>query len=194
MVAEYQQEDGEILTFGVGQPAGLIAAATGRLVRVYHGQHYRLAFKRENRGGDAVTGRKFGQLPTAYEGDAKADVEATERVARMQELARRMGTTADDVFVKERYRAEQLGGPYPHTHQMPLATYRVTAHLLYAHGISTEGEGLFTLDAKQRRHREDHAFQHARETEKHRQQDPGFEPPKESDWREQTVHEVGDLP
>jgi hypothetical protein len=126
---EYEK-DGEVTAYGFGQKAGsLDAPDKGKMVRVFHFKHYQIALKREGRGGDAVTGRGMGAIPTAYDvhlmtanaDDLKAlgvtEEEArqhstaflTEQVQKMKNLAADIGSGADSWDVKELYRAIEKG-------------------------------------------------------------------------------------
>lgn len=129
MIVEYQQADGSVKVFGFGQPEGPVNKATGRLLRAHHFKCYAVSIKREGRGGDAVTGRNMGHIPTAYEiGFMTANIDdlkamgMTEEEARAKStdslekqwsegraLARELGLGADSWDVKEAFRAKERG-------------------------------------------------------------------------------------
>ncbi len=142
MVVEYTQADGAVHTYGHLMPDGPLGTATGRLLRGWHNKCYHVVRKREARG-DAVTGRVLlgAAVPTGYDITGLVEVDGTgtgylaESLEALREVARSVGKPVGDPTVTEAYRARQAGGPYPHTHRLPLGTYHLLAHLRHAHGF-----------------------------------------------------------
>jgi hypothetical protein len=212
-VAEYQQKDGSIKVYGFDRPDGkppwLGGHPTGQLVRAWHYKHFRVAEKRERRGGDAVTGRGMGAIPTAYEitamtanqdelamlgitedqARAMSTQALTDRVLRVRETAVEAGEGADSWAFKEKMRALDNGGPYEHTHMLRLEDFQLKPHLMHAHGI----DPMQTADSRKMQHDEAHARMVLEKTQRSRAADPGHQEPKETDWRDQTVVEVGEI-
>ncbi len=190
LIAEYTQPDGTTVVFGFQMSAGELSAATGVLVRGWHNRCYHIVRKRAARG-DAVTGRVLsGAVPTGYDlaaGAGTAPLSA--RLAQLQAVATRIGKAVGDPAVTEALRADEHGGPYPHTHPMRLDTYQLRAHLRYGHGSDPDGQsaGLHTV------HDEAHARAVLDATRAARAADPGHHPPEESDWRRQLVVDAADL-
>lgn len=211
MIADYVQPDATVKTFGLEQEDGPISAATGKIVRAYHCIHWMAARKRENRGGNAFTGRTFGSVSSAYEigqhamnredleslglAEEKAGTQfVSDRIARLREIANEMELGIEDWHVKERLRREEHGDqPYVHQHMASLPHFQVTPHLVYAHGVQVT-ERDTPLAEQKRIHTELHAQMVLRATQQSREQDAGYLPPHEADWRPQEVHEVSDLP
>jgi hypothetical protein len=210
-VAEYQQADGTIKVYGFdredGDWQGPDAHPTGRLFRAWHYKCFRVSEKRERRGGDAVSGRGMGAIPTAYEitaltanqdelamlGISEEQAKTmntqalTDRVMEARRQAAESGEGADSWVFKEKQRAADKGGPYDHTHMIKLEDFQLKPHLLYAHGV----EPLASAGGRQHQHAEIHAKMALEKTQASRRQDPGYAEPRESDWRDQTVVEVG---
>lgn len=201
MIVAYRQPDGSTKIFGHLMPDGPLTAATGQLLRGWHSKCFHIVRKREARG-DAVTGRVLGdRLPTGYdiagivltrdEADALGAAPDTrylsERLAALRAVAQRVGKPIGDPEVTEAFRAAEQGGPYPHTHDLPLETYQLLHHLCHAHGLDWVDIGARAV----------HAELHARAAlDGHRQQradDPGETPTEETDWREQVAVDVEHL-
>lgn len=185
------------------------APPNAKLVKAYHFKCYKIAEKRENRGGDAVTGRAMGSIPTAYEigqltmneselellglsvEEAKGMDTAsfTKRVQEQRIRAKELGTGVQDWRFQEWERAREHDGPYYHAHTMPIADFKLEVHLHAAHGV-TPAEQLTSLGGKRGQHNEAHAKMELEKTQASRSQDPGYNPPHEADWREQKVMEL----
>jgi len=217
MVTEFKYKDGHS-DFTIPSE-GRKAESGGQLFHVYHYKHFKLLEKRENRGGDALTGRGIGAVPTAYEITAmtgnKDDMaqlgmseeemrshttsELSERVNARRVQSLEAGTGAGDWRENERLRAVEHGGPYYHTHVGRVEGFRLTAHLTHAHGMDFSpaprgAEKAWRAEELVQRHQEYHAALELERTRASRAQDPGYKEPAESDWRDQTVVEVGDVP
>ncbi len=210
MVVEYTQPDGSVRIFGYMMEAGPLNTATGKMLRGYHHKCFWTIRKREARG-DAVTGRVLYGVPTAYEignlvmsreernalglsedeTGSRGTAYLTERLDRLRAVARGIGKGVGDATVLEAWWAEEHGGPYPHTHHLPLELYQLRAHLLYAHGAEQ------AVGAARGGVRELHDLLHARAANAGigaaRADDPGYSAPTERDWREQVVEEVTNL-
>lgn len=155
MVAEYSQDDGTTVLFGHEMPAGPMSDATGRLLQGWHLRCFHARRRREARG-DAVTGRVLGG-PSGYTVTVTAEdvlalgltpeqasqwtVELAARLAQLRQVARSIGKGVGDSTVLEVFRAQEHGGPYLHTHHLPLDTYQLLAHLEWAHGAAFEPGG-----------------------------------------------------
>lgn len=187
MICTYTQADGSVKTYGHQMPDGPITAATGRLTKGWHNKCWHAARKREARG-DLAHGRVLGTgvLPTGSTADGHDPRLLSQRLTELNDIAAEVGKPVGDPTVSEAYRARQHGGPYPHAHTMPLDTYQLRAHLLYAHGIDPDVPG-GSRDA----HVEAHARQAVAAIFGHRTGDPA---PAETDWRDQVAVEVEDLP
>jgi hypothetical protein len=213
MVTEYQYSDGS--TDFTIPSEGKTAAPGGQLLHLYHYKHFKVMEKRENRGGDAVAGRGIGAVPTAYEitamtanqdearqlGLSEDEVRASstqalsDRVSAQRRDSLGKGTGAGDWRENERLRAEQHGGPYYHTHVGRVEAFRLSAHVRHAHGEEL-GDGLTASSDLVQRHQELHAALELERTRASRAQDPGYKDPGlgMSDWRDQQVLEVADVP
>lgn len=203
MIVEYTQPDGSVKVFGFGMPDGPVSEATGRLLRAYHHKHFWVVRKREQRG-DAVTGRVLSGIPTGYdiaglvltrdeagalglsEGEARAQGTAylTARLDALRAVAARIGKPVGDPYVQEALRADEHGGPYPHSHHLALGTYQLLAHLHHAHGRERVDAGAQAL------HNELHAQAALAGTQRARLADPGHADPGERDWRGQAVADI----
>ncbi len=196
MIVEYTQPDDTVRTFGHLMSDGPLTAATGRLLRGWHNKCYHIARKREARG-DAVTGRVLASgaatLPTGYDIDTVGTEAVSESLAVMRAIARQVGKPVGDPHVTEAYRAKVAGGPYPHTHQMPLETYQLLAHLRYAHGQPFSPPHRSARDMHEHLHAQAAAAQHARRRAADAATERGETRTEETDWREQVVTEVQDL-
>ncbi len=210
MIVEYTQPGGAVLLYGYMMDAGPLSAATGRILRGYHHKCFWAVRKREARG-DAVTGRVLNGIPNAYEisdlvlsreeaqalGISDAEIAKrgtayiTERLDMLRAVARRIGKGVGDATVLEAFWAGEHGGPYPHTHHLPLEVYQLRAHLVYAHGV--ERGQMVARGGVQAIHGLLHARAAAAQTARERDDDPGFAPTTESDWRSQVVEDVGNL-
>lgn len=189
MIVEYQQSDGTTKIFGYMMPDGPLAAATGQILRAWHHKHYHVERKREARG-DAVTGRVLAGavVPTGY--DDLADTRHLSAQAELlREIARSIGKGVGDPHVIEAFRAREHGGPYPHSHHLPLETYQLLAHLKYAHGIDFEACGLVALP---RYHHELHAAAALAETAALRADEPDHGEDQTRDWRDQYTVDLGE--
>ncbi len=192
MIVEYRQGDATTRIFGHLMSDGPLSAATGQLLRGWHHKCFHIVRKREAKG-DAVTGRVLGGgiLPTGYDiaalvddGDTRV---ITDRLDEMRAVAQRVGKPVGDPAVTEAFRAEQHGGPYRHTHDLPMETYQLLHHLHHAHGINwveADARGL---------HAELHARAALEQVTAGRDADPGHTPTEESDWREQVVTDLDQL-
>ncbi len=194
MIVEYEQADGSVLIFGYMMPDGPLTAATGRILRGYHGKCFWVVRKREARG-DAVTGRVLVGAPTAYEIAALTDGDGntafiSERLQKLRALARSIGKGVGDPTVLEAFWAQENGGPYEHTHHLPLEAYQLRAHLFYAHG-QTGGQHVNISQGLQ--HDGLHAMAARAQVDAVRGQDPDFAPVPERDWRSQVVEDVENL-
>lgn len=189
MVCEYDQEDGTVKVFGTALADAPLDQATGTLKRGWHLKCWTSAQKREGRGGDVVSGRMQAHTPGAYSetGDGTGARVAAE-LTRMTEIARELGTGTQDWRVKEAYRAELHGGPYPHSHVTRLEDFQLRPHLLYAHGYRWQTEETFA--ELRGMHDRLHARQALAQTQDSRARDPGHEEPAERDWRDQRVAEL----
>lgn len=189
MVVEYRQSDGSTKIYGFQMPDGPVSKAEGQLIRALHAKCHWIERKREHRG-DAVTGRIYGMMPTAY--DSTEEVEAFRvRAEALHEMARQIGKPVGDPEVTEAFRASEQGGPYPHTHHNSLDIYQLRAHLRYAHGqecLPTVGTDLYVI------HLRAHAIAAQQAAATARGVDPGHIDPPERDWRDQVVAEVDQLP
>lgn len=207
MVAEYEQPDGTMKTFGPLCEDGPLKKATGKLVHVWHFKHYQNARKREARGGDSITGRMLGtDIPTAYDitklAVNKDDLEQlglskdaareettakfAERATQIREQAKSAGAAVEAIAERERRIAIERGGPYNHQHVGPVDRHRLQAHLLWAHAVVPfDPESLPEYSKLRQRHNEAHAKLALEEKEAERLDDPGYEPPVIRDWREQ---------
>jgi hypothetical protein len=200
MIVEYAQPDGRTLIFGYMMPDGPLTAATGRILRGWHGKCYWAARKREARG-DAVTGRILIGGPTAYELSALVHPRdetdnpdnpvlstafISERLQNLRTLARRIGKGVGDATVLEAFWAQEHNGPYPHTHHLPLDAYQLHAHLRYAHGTTDYVTTRTTHDLL-------HARMSQQQVDATRAADPTYAPTAESDWRSQVVEDVENL-
>lgn len=223
-IAEYVQSDKTMKYYGWDRPDGKLNIVdpkapkpTGRLSRMWHYKCFRLSEKREARGGDAITGRGMGNIPTAYEiGKLTANqdelkqmglseeearktntAEFSQRVKEQRAAAQAAGTGAEDQAFKEKQRAEAAGGPYPHRHATgQIERHRIRAHLEFAHGVDSAE---FTDKAHEellQLHNETHAREVAEAKRKEREADPGYKEPGlgTSDWRHQEVRDVEELP
>ncbi len=191
MIVDYLQADQTVKTFGYMMPDGPLTEATGRILRGYHHKCFWIRRKREARG-DAVTGRVVGWLPSGYQIDDLVHDAGTRKVSAqidvLREVARRVGKGVGDPTVTEAYRAEQHGGPYPHSHEFRLDTYQLGAHLRYAHGTDVTGtEGWHAL------HEQLHARAALDATTVSRAADIGHTDQTEADWRSQLVLDAADL-
>lgn len=203
MIVEYEQDDGSSKIFGYSMPDGPLTRATGQILRAYHHKCFWTIRKREHRGD---TGRILDGVPNAYQiGDLmvrKDEAEAlgltdqelrdrgtaflADRLHELRELARAVGKGVGDATVAEAFKAQQHGGPYVHTHHLPLDLYQLTAHLVHAHGEQDEQHPV-KLHAL-------HGILHARSaldaTRRERALDSGHREPVDRDWREQHVTDV----
>lgn len=204
MIVEYTQSDDTVAVFGYQMPHGPLTAATGRLLRGYHHKCFWLIRKREHRSGDAVNGRSLTGVPTAYEiGDlvitrdeadalgltdeqvrARSTSYLTDRLTALRELARELGKGVGDPEVFEAYQAQLHGGPYPHTHHLPLDLYQLRLHLDWAHDAETVHLTPPQLHAL---HGQLHATAAQQAAQAERDSDPGHVEPAERDWRVQHV-------
>lgn len=210
MVCQYTQGDSTVKTFGLNMPDGPLSAAAGQLFRAWHSKCYFQAKKREGRGGDAMSGRMQAGVPTAYSvgemvlnaddlqarGMTVQDVRESTRsiqseMDRMRVLAREMGIGVQDWRVKEAFRAQEKGGPYPHHHAAQMDDFQRRPHLLHAHGKDTEG---MTFPEMREWHDQEHAREAQERIRADRARDPGYRGESESDWRSQTVADIDDLP
>jgi hypothetical protein len=209
MVVEYQQVDGSTQLFGLSAPGGPLSGATGQILRGWHSRCYHAARKREARG-DAVTGRVLTGAPTSYQIGGmvltKEDLdllgltedEARERstgflgdrLQRLRDVAHRVGKAVGDPGVMEAFRAEEHGGPYDHSHNLPMDAYQLREHIRYAHGVDFQALGLVLLP---RYHHELHAAARLEKTRALRDADPGHQPPTEQDWRQQLATDIEDI-
>lgn len=180
---------------------------------VAHFKEYKYHLKRELRGGDVITGRVIGNVPTAYEvGDISqnqddlnrkgitADQAKTTKFLETQsdELRRKgkeFGTNSMDGNFREKRKAEEAGGPYDHEHQSGsrVPDMYLAAHLQYAHGIESPLKSVDLVDLKQM-HDELHAAARLAAKITERENDKGWNLPAEADWRDQSVIEVGQAP
>ncbi len=189
MICAYTQPDGATRIFGYLMPDGPLTEATGRLAKGWHHKCYHQLRKREARG-NAVTGRVIPGMPTAYEANLGTALDGLrDAVAEIKALAREVGKPVGDPHVHEAYQAKQHGGPYPHTHTMPLDAYQLLGHLHYAHGKPRAPQG-----HDKRPLAEQHAELHAQAAQQGasaaRIHDPGHDEPVDQDWREQRVAEL----
>jgi len=216
MAIEYTQPDGAVKVYGYQMPGGPLVNATGVLLRAWHHKCWHVTRKREARG-DARTGRVLGEgaLPSSYElaarraphllptvegplllseddltGERSADAILVERVEELRQVAREVGKPIGDPEVIEAFRAKRHGGPYPHSHQMPLEVYQLLAHVRYAHGYY--GDDVIARGAQNVHamlHAEMQAQQALRAAVDVRADDPGHESGvadrPDTDWREQ---------
>lgn len=189
-IIEYQQPDGTTKIFGYMMPDGPLSQATGRIVRAWHNKHFHVVRKREAKG-DAVHGRVLSGAPTGY---TEADTEAMgANLDALRAVAARIGKAIGDPEVTEAYRAQCHGGPYPHSHHLPLETYQLIAHLRHAHGF-THPAGAFEADgAPQSVHARLHAAAALAATTAARAADPDHTEPAERDWREQVAIDITEL-
>lgn len=209
-ITTYRKPNGEEVDVGFDREVR-VAEPGWKIVRIAHYKHYRTAEKREKRGGDPVTGRGMGAIPTAYEvsdisqnqtdlerqgiavEDAKTTQYLSDRVSGMRKDAIEWGTGTDDWKHKERTRAEEHGGPYDHKHYSKFdIPAHLLAHLEFAHGWSGE-------DEPEASHSQLHAQMAQRQIEESRAQDKGDRPVTEadeakSDWRDQQVVEASAVP
>jgi hypothetical protein len=184
------------------------------LISASHYKHFKVAVKRESRGGDAVTGRGMGSIPTAYDiGKLTANKdelallglteeqarslntrELSERVAAQRVQAREAGTGVQDWKLQEKLRAEKNGGPSSHTHAARLEDFQLEAHLQYSHGIVP----MASAGSRHQQHSEAHARAAQQATQQSRAQDPGRSGEVESKMQwpggETVTSEVGELP
>jgi hypothetical protein len=200
MIVEYRQPDASTILFGLGTPGGPLSGATGQILRGWHSKCFHVVRKREQRG-DTVTGRVLAGLPSGYDLAAmvltREDLESlglsedqarergtaylTQRLDRLRAIAHRVGKAIGDAAVMEAFRAEEHGGPYPHTHDLQMDHYHLREHLRYAHGIDFDALGLLPLP---RHHNELHATaRRADAIQAGRATDPGHRAPRETDWR-----------
>ncbi len=205
MIVEYEQPDTSTKLFGYSMPDGTLRKATGRLKHGYHHKCFWAVRKREHRGesGTVVAG-----VPTAYQihdlvftrdeldalgaspaelDQARSTAYLTERLTQLRDIARQVGKGVGDATVIEAYRAHEHGGPYPHTHHLPLDRYQLTAHLVYAHGHDPDEALPANLHAL---HGEYHARSALDATATAREADPGHAEPEARDWRHQDVADV----
>jgi hypothetical protein len=209
MIVEYSQPDGTVKIFGYMMSDGPLGAATGRMLRGYHSKCFWVLRKREQKG-NAVSGRVLSAMPTAYEiGDLvltadevaalgltpeqareQSTASLAEHIDKLRELSRSVGKPIGDPAVQEARLASERGGPYPHTHHLPLDAYQLRPHLHYAHGLDLpplSGAGY------QATHDEVHAITAMEQIEADRAADLGYQQPRESDWREHVVADVEHL-
>ena len=134
MVTAHQQPDGSI---AINNPVDH-TKATGPLVWAAHYKEFKEHDKREKRGGNATTGSSLGAVtPTAYDIDSGVDTRAiTERQQLKRTIAQELGVDSENWRVAEELRARDHGGPYEHTHERPLESWKAEFHLQRAHGIS----------------------------------------------------------
>lgn len=202
MIVEYRQSDGTSKLFGYMMSDGPITAATGQMVKGFHGKCFWIAKKREAKG-NAVTGRVVAGGPTGYDIDQliltkddlatlgitaaqareRSTVQLSARVARFREVAEQIGKGVGDPQVQEAFAASEQGGPYQHHHDHRLDTYQLLAHLEYAHGVKD-----MTLFGSAAGLQDEHAGLHAQQALNNIQKDrlDDNEPePRTTDWREQ---------
>lgn len=211
-IVEYLQADGSTKIFGYMMTDGPLTVATGQILRAYHHKHYHMARKREGRG-DAVTGRVLNGVPTAYDIGSLAlsreEFEAlgltedqareqgtaylSARLEKLRDLARSIGKGVGDGTVLEAFWAEENGGPYSHTHHLPLEVYQLHAHLQFAHGGEAHGPMQGVRRHIHTLHNELHAKQALTAITAARDTDPGYTTPAEHDWREQVAVDVQEL-
>lgn len=202
MIVEYLQADGTNKFFGYMMSDGPISAATGQMLKGFHGKCFWIAKKREAKG-DAVTGRVVAGAPTGYDINqlvlTKDDLavlgitpeQAREastlrlsgRVALIRETAEQMGKGVGDPQVQEAVNAAEHGGPYRHHHDHRLDTYQLIAHLEYAHGVR-DMMLLGSAAGLQNQHAELHAQTALKNIQNNRLRDDEPEP-RTTDWREQ---------
>jgi len=111
MIAEYKQKDQTTKVFGFSQDAGPMTKATGQLLRAYHFKCWQVALKREGRGGDAVSGRGMGAIPTAYEvGIMTANADDLKAMGITEEEAAGLSTAKlEQQWIEQRALASALG-------------------------------------------------------------------------------------
>jgi hypothetical protein len=168
-IAEYQQEDKSIELYGWDREAGKLpmfgGKPKGRLVAMMHYKCFRFHEKRYLRGGDHVTGRGIGSIPTAYEvGALTANLDELKALGLTEEEARAVNTREfSERAAKLREEAKEKG-------------------------LNTESWEF------KRRIREEAAKHRQEQIAADRAQDPGHQEPTESDWRDQQVMDVSDVP
>lgn len=212
MVVEYRDADGCPTLFGYQMPAGPLTAATGRLSRGWHRRCFHIVRKRQVKG-DTVTGRVLTDAPTAYtigglvlsrdEADAlglseadrqRGSRELTEHLDLLRAVAATVGKPLGDPEVSEAFAAARHGGPYEHTHDLPLDAYHLRAHLRHAHGHEPSTQllaGAATYPAGV--HAAAHAAAANRRLHTARDDDPGHRPAVDADWRGQTTADLDQL-
>lgn len=129
-----------------------------RILRACHYKDDKFHAKRKARGGDAITGRGIGLIPTAYDiAKMTANADDLAWMGISEEDAKAMSTQELETRVRTKRQAE-------------IATAAQKA------GISADELAAQVAQA---------------EVDLRRQEDPGYSPPAESDWRTQTVLELG---
>lgn len=208
LIVEYRQPDGTTKVFGYQMPDGPLAKATGQIVAGWHGKCFWVVRKREQRG-DAVTGRVLNGIPTGYDignlvlsreefdalgltvqqARAQGTAYLSARLEQLRAVARRIGKSVGDATVAEALRADEHGGPYPHSHHLRLDTYQLRAHLTYAHGQPATGGAAAGTPLQ-----DVHDLLHARagldQVRAARGDDPGHTEPAERDWRDQATADL----
>ena len=203
MIVQCRQGDGSLRVFGYMMSDGPLSAASGRIVKGWHHKCFWVARKREARG-DQVSGRVAPGTPTGYSIDelvltrddlvalgitaeqarGQSTVHLSESLARLRQLAQRLGKGVGDATVQEAFQAAERGGPYPHVHHHRLDAYQLLAHLQYAHGVAEVGH----IPAQ-----DQHVELHARMAQEgvHARREADGEPePRTTDWRTQYVADI----
>ncbi len=175
MIVEYQQPDGSTRFFGYQMPDGPLSAATGYILRGFHHKCFHALRKR--------AARALVDVPTCYEAGDTNDLD----LDALRAVAHTVGKPIGDPEVNEAYKARQHGGPYPHTHDMPMDTYQTLAHLRHAHGLTA------SLPDPHFAHEHLHATAAALAINEARQDDPGHHEPPVHDWRTQSTTDVEHL-